>query len=186
MRKLIAKVTKESPVAKDPRKPACCVTLRRESVAKAILKKPKPAKAKHGVAKASRKGPRKQVYRTAFYTRVFGTAQLVCFWFLRQATVAWCLASVRWSLIWQTDQSGPLSTMRWPVECCSHGRFWEPCPLDPLSFGQLLEFAPRATGFFFAQKGSSTFAPVPYKHGPEKGALFTSARQIPKAQQQCS
>ena len=74
MRKLIAKVTKEGPAAKDPRKPACCVTVHRESVAKAILKKPKPAKAKHGVAKASRKGPRKQVYRTAFYTRVFGTA----------------------------------------------------------------------------------------------------------------
>ena len=76
MRKLIAKVTKEGPAAKDPRKPACCVTVRRGSVAKAILKKPKPAKAKHGVAKASRKGPRKQVYRTAFYTRVFGTAHM--------------------------------------------------------------------------------------------------------------
>ena len=83
LRKLIAKVAKAGPAAKDPRKPACCVTVRRESVAKAILKKPKPAKAKHGVAKASRKGPRKQVYRTAFYTRVFGTAHLMCgdpFW----------------------------------------------------------------------------------------------------------
>ena len=51
---------------KYPRKPACRVTVRRESVAKAILKKTKLAKAKHGVAKASRKGPRKQVHRTAF------------------------------------------------------------------------------------------------------------------------
>ena len=76
MRRLIAKVTKEGPAAKDTRRPACCVTVRRESVAKAILKKAKPAKAKHGVAKASRKGPRKQVHRTLF-TQVFGTAQLV-------------------------------------------------------------------------------------------------------------
>ena len=52
------------------------MTVRRESVAKAILKKTKLAEAKHGVAKASRKGPRKQVHRTAFSTRVFGTAQM--------------------------------------------------------------------------------------------------------------
>ena len=71
LRKLIAEVTKESPAAKDPRKPACCVTLRRESVAKAIRKKPKPAKAKHGVAKASRKGPPKQKFIGPLFTQEY-------------------------------------------------------------------------------------------------------------------
>ena len=42
------------------------VTVRRESAAKAILKQTKFAKAKHGVAKALRKGPQKQVHSTSF------------------------------------------------------------------------------------------------------------------------
>ena len=69
------------------------MTVRRESAATAVLKQTKPAEAKHGVAKASRKRSRKQVHSTTSYTRVFGTAQLYLA-NVEAAVVSFCLSEI--------------------------------------------------------------------------------------------
>ena len=65
MRRHIAKGNPKKVPPRKTREGLRAVTVRRESAAKAVLKKATPAKAKHGAAKASQ-GPRKQVHRTAF------------------------------------------------------------------------------------------------------------------------